>query len=431
MRTMLRLWFLTAVVLSASCSREEEKGPLPEVTITRPFSGFAAGYGDTLWVEAQISHTEKLDYVRVSLTGSNAIPVGAVQMFYPEGNSYSLQTFFVLDDRLLESGQLEVNVRAGSANGITNDWSTVGYTSIPVEFTSLLVVTGSGNAGYTVNSLPGEGNPQPLFSFSGDYSGSAVSSRFRRLYKAGDVSGSFEAWNPDIRELSWSFPAVSTPPLPYFTAVYCDNTEVFVARRGAMIQGYSASGTLNFSSAVFGNGYFTRIVHYKQWIAAVFEPFNHGKSQLVLFNYPAGSVFRQTEFTGKAAALSGVSDGGLLVFVNGPEDSSILHYSETQNSMVRLRTFPYGTIRRVSMPEATNAFITTESGVYWYRPESGSITGLIPEQGPSEVAWEPLTQRLFVAYGKQLRTFLLNDLSHPELVSFSDTIRDLHLMYTR
>lgn len=426
------MWLcLAALMLAVSCKREEDQGPLPEVNISRPVAGSAVGYGDTLWVEAQISHSETIDYVRVSISGENGILAGEVQMFYPGADTFALRTCFVLNDRLLETGVLEVNVRAGSSNGITNDWAGIQYTSLPVQFESVLAVTGRGNSGYTLSRLPATGTWEPLLSFSGDYSGSAVSSRYRQVYKAGDVTGSFEAWNPDTRALSWSFPAISAPPLPYFTAVHCDNAEVFTATRGAMIQGYTSSGNITFRSTGFENGYFTRIVHYKQWIAAVFERFNSDRSQLVLFNYPAGNVFRQTEFSGKAAALTGFSDNGLLVFVNGPDDSSIQQYSETQNSMVTLRTFPFGTIRKVSMPEATNAFITAESGVYWYRPESGSITSLIAEPNPAEVAWEPLTQQLFVSYGMQLSTFLLSDINHPELFTLSDTIRDIHLLYTR
>jgi hypothetical protein len=422
---------ISFLLFHGSCKREEPAGPLPVIEIIEPYGSLSFGYGDTMIVRANIKHEEPIDYVRVAIVNEESSPVLPVQMFYPDGNVFGLETVFVFDNLLTETGKLSVNVRAGSAKGLSNEWTDVNYTSNPRTFESLLVVTNQHLYDHSVSEILASGQISERFSVSGDYSGSAVSSKYRKFYKAGSVLNAMDAWDLRLNQISWSVPAVSSPPLPYFTAIYSDNNEVFCATRGALVSGYSAQGVNTFRSKQFSNGYFTSLIRYKIWVVAVFEPFNSSINKLVVFNYPGGTVFREIDFAGKVVSMNDFGNGGLLLFVNANAQSAVYNYNFDLNSLVKLKDFPQGSIYKVAMPEVQDAFLAFADGVWWYRPATASVVKIINTGNASDLAYEFLTGRLFVASGNEVEMFISPDFQSVTTYTLSDPVVNFHLLYNK
>lgn len=417
-------------LLLFSCKTEDSAGPVPEIEIVLPFENQSFGFGDTVIVKAIIRHQQAIDYVRVAISDEESSPVLPVQMFYPVENEYSLEAVFVLDNLLTENGKLSINVMAGSANGLSNEWVGINYFSVPKTLESILVVTKQ-SSNYTVGDISSTGRISERFSFSGDYSGSAVCSRFQQFYKAGAVLNSMDAWDLRLNQISWSVPAVISPPLPYFTAICSDNKEVFVSTRDAFVYGYSSLGTNTFRSTLYSNGHFTSMIRYKSWLVAVFETFNSPFNKLVLFNYPGGTVFREIEFTGKAVSIKDYGNDGLLLFMNDNLQSAVFNYNFELNSLIKLKDFPQGNISKVAMQDIDNAFLAIADGIFWYRPATAGLVEILAIDHVTDLAWEPISGRLFVASANEVEMYALPDFQSVANYSFIDSVVNIHLLYNK
>jgi hypothetical protein len=417
--------------LLVSCKREESVGPFPVIEILEPTGNLSFGYGDTVMVRASVKHEQSIDYVRIAIVNEASSPVLPVQMFYPADKEISLEAVFVFDNLLTGTGKLSINVRAGSASGLTNEWMDVNYTSASRTFESVLVVSNHQLYEHSVNEILATGGISERFSVSGDYSGSAVSSTHHKFFKAGSVLNAMDAWDLRFNQISWSVPAISSPPLPYFTAIYSDNNEVFCASREALVSGYSAQGINTFRSKQFSNGYFTSLIRYKSWVVAIFEPFNSSINKLVVFNYPGGTVFREIGLTGKVVSINDFGNGGLLLYINDNAQSAGYQYNFDINSLIKLKDFPQGNIRKVSMPEVRDAFLAFADGIYWYRPATASVVKIIHTVNASDLAYEPITGRLFVASDNKVEMFILPDFQAVASYTFNEPVVNIHLLYNK
>ncbi|MHC1774654.1 MAG: hypothetical protein AB9834_04495 [Lentimicrobium sp.] len=421
--------FLSFLVLG--CNTEETEGPFPEIQISEPAENQSFGYLDTIEVKAHIHHQQTIDYVRVAVVDDQSSTVLPVQMFYPLDKEFNLKTTIMLDNLLLESGHLSINIRAGSANGLSNEWVGIYYNAPEKSLKSLLTVTKNAGSGFTVWDLTSDGEGSDRFSFNGDYSGSAVCSKYQQFFKAGSVIDNLSTWDLKLNKISWMIASVPAPPLPYFTALYSDNNEVFYASRDALISGYSTSGINTFRSKQFTNGYFTSIFRYKTWLIAFFDTFNSAFNKLVIFNYPGGTVFRESEVTGTVVSMSDSGDDGPLLFINDDQQSAVFNYSFEMNSLVKLKDFPQGSIRRVSMPEVQDAFLAFTDGIYWYRPATASMVKILPIVHATDLAYDPISGKIFVAYGKVVELYNLNDSEPAETWVLNDSIANIHLLYNK
>lgn len=414
-----------------SCRTEETAGPVPDIEIVQPFENQLFEFGDTVIVKAIIHHQQAIDYVRVAISDEESSPVLPVQMFYPVEKEYSLEAVFVLDNFLTENGKLSINVRVGSANGLSNEWVGVNYFSVPKTLESILVVTKEQASNYTVSDISAAGQISGRFSFSGDYSGSAVCSRYQQFYKAGSVLNKMDAWDLRLNQIIWSMPAVISPPLPYFTAIYSDNNEVFVSTRDAFVYGYSALGNNTFRSKLYSNGYFTSIIRYKSWLVAVFETFNSPINKLVVFNYPGGTVFREIEFTGKAVSIKDFGNEGLLLFMNDYLQSAVFNYNFDLNSLIKLKDFPQGNISKVAMQDIDDAFLAIADGIFWYRPATAGLVKILTIDNATDLAYEPISGRLLVASDNKVEMFVLPDFQSVANYTFNDSVVNIHLLYNK
>ncbi len=418
-------------LLLLSCRTEETAGPVPAIEIIQPIENQSFEFDDTVIVKVNIHHQQSIDYVRVSISDEESSPVLPVQMFYPVEKEYSLEAVFVLNNFLTESGKLSINVRAGSANGLSNEWVGINYFSVPGTLESVLVVTKEQASGYTVSDVSSTGQVSERFSFTGDYSGSAVCSRHKQFYKAGAVLNKMDAWDLRLNQISWSVPAVVSPPLPYFTAIYSDNNEVFVSTRDAFVYGYSALGTNTFRSKMYSNGYFTSLIRYKTWLVAVFEAFNSTINKLVVFNYPGGTVFREIEFIGKVVSINDLGNDGLLLFMNNPLQSAVYNYNFDLNSLVKLKDFPQGNISKVTMQDIDDAFLVLADGIYWFRPANAGLVKILNVDNATDLAYEPIAGRLVVASDNVVEMFILPDIQAVASYYFNEPVVNIHLLYNK
>lgn len=415
----------------AACSNGDDFVTPPEISIRQPYDGRAYGFGDTIHLQAELSHYKTIQYARVSMVSETNVLVLPALNFNVNESSYLLAASIPLGDPQMEDGTYYMQVRAGDGESEIAESVMVQYSALERALVSVLSVSKLSSSAYVVSGFPLDGQPSELFRLQGDYSGSAVSSVNRQLYTAGRITGNLQAWNLAENRADWTVQAIVNPPMEFFYHLWSDENEVFVSDRDGYIRGYTAEGLVSFRSLPFPDGKFTGFVRLRNWLIAVFEPFNGVLSELVVFNYPGGTVFRQFQFQGKAVHLDPYDNEGVLIFVNGDAASAVFHYSVTENTMVKLRTFPFHDISKVTGLSGGNCFIASGNDLWWYRPATGSTVRYLALDEIKAVQYDALSGRVFVAAGNSIKSYRIPDQVSIATVAVQGETADLLLLYNR
>lgn len=426
----LLIWAILARLL-ASCGADDGYITPPDIQIISPYQGQTFGFGDTIAIRADITHHRPLSYAKVTLLNSAGIPAMAAGDFTVNGNSLNLSATLALDNPQLAGGAYSIQVRAGDGEAEASEYVKIQYQELERELVSVMAVAEKSAQDYVVYEIPLSGQMKERFQFQGDYSGAAISALNGQLYTAGSISGSLSAWNLSRNVVDWSVPAVVNPSLPYFHHLYCDGEVAFASDRDGYIKGYARNGEVMFRSARFDNGKFTKFIRYKNWLIAVFKPFNGVFNDLVVLNYPAGTVFRQIQFMGEAVHMAGMGKEGILLFVNSGSEASALSFSVDDNVLVQLKTFSFSHIDKVSGPEDGNCFIATGNEVWWYRPAIGSAVKYLEPGNISSLQYDPLSGLIFVSSGNEVSAYRLPEAGAVSKVATGAEIVDLLLYYNR
>ncbi len=422
---------LAGFLFCAACTPAEDYIVPPEITVFSPFEGQSCGYGDTLLIEAKVTHPARIDFVRVSLLGTAGQPVAPSMDFVAGVTEYNLNAYISLDNLLLASGNLTLQVRAYAGDVSSGAWITINYQQLEKSLEAFVTVCKNGADSYSVYRTGLNQETDLLYTFDGDYSGSGISSSKQLVYTCGSQTGSLMAWNLQNGTAKWSVPAVPAPPLPYFNSVYCTENEVFISIRDGYIQGYDAGGMATYRSSVFTNGRFTHMVRTQGWLAAIFEPYHGNLSSLVLFNYPGGTVHKQVQFSGKAAGLGTFGKEGVVLYVNETNGCRARLFSYSLNTFVTIREFPFTEIKNVTGDFTTHTFLSAGKDVWWFRSASGSLVHYIQQGEINAMVYDSIGNLLFVSSGYHTGVYRIPD-NHPVYTFASDKeIVDIHLLYNR
>ena len=120
-----------------------------------------------------------------------------------------------------------------------------------------------------------------------------------------------------------------------------------------------------------------------------------------------------------------------MLFVNENSQSAVYSYNLEPNTLVKLKDFPPGNIRKVSMPEVQDAFLAFSDGIYWYRPLNGSFVKVLSVSNAVDIAYEPISGKLFVASADKIEVFVFPEIQPVASYSFDDDIINIHLLYNK
>lgn len=405
LRFILLLWAI--ITLMASCREKDGNTSIPAVVVYEPFNRQLFVYGDTLFIRASFSHIREITSIKVTLVNGSQTPVLPSLNFDVSNTDYLLQTQLVLDDVHLENGKYTVQLKVSDGNASWNNWVDIQYIEAERKLISLVSVVKSGLSSFDVMEAPVNSNASKLFSFTGDHSGSALNAEYNTLFTAGSFLAGLSAWDLNQKRLLWEVPAVVNSAQAWIYAIYADEKEVFVSTREGYVEGYDPLGQVTFRSLKMENGVFTRILKSKDKLLGVFEPYNGTFSELIVFNYPGGTLFRKMQINGEVVYLSTYSGDAVLVFVNRPDRAVVYEYSVNNHTLVELKTFPFNTIQAAAGSGEDHYFLQSGEDIWWYRPALNSATKYVQASAGAMMAFEVLNHRLYVGSGQNIAAYNL------------------------
>lgn len=398
------IFFFALLLLYFSCSKGDDYITPPSVNISKPFQNQIFGFGDTIFIQASISHFREIESIRISLLNKALSPVMPVLNYSVSEIDYQVNTYFVLDDINLDDGEYFIQLKVSDKESSWNSWADIRITEVVREFRSVVAVVATADIinAFEVFETPLNGSSSKLYGFSGDHLGSEINSSFDIHFTAGSVFNGLIAWDMNKKIANWNVPAVVNPPQEWFYQLYADEKDIFVSTRDGFIIGYDRFGKVSFRSLQYQNGKFTHLVRHQNMLIAVFEPFNSHLQELVVFNYPGGTMLKKLQISGKVKHLSVYNTGSVLVFMNQTDKSGVFEFSIDNSGFVMLKEFAFQIIDDVTGSGKDHYFVSSGNEIWWYRPETGSATIYTTVQEPACMAFDELNNHLFVASGSTI-----------------------------
>jgi hypothetical protein len=185
--------FFTAgwlVIFSFSaCEKGDQLSPIIDFELPTPYTFYTVG--DTILVKARVRDERQIKEVSVQHTAGGG-GTSFVEVPITNSTDFTFEVELVLSDKYLSSGEYIIYLRASDGQNISSKQQKIVVAEIPLEREKLIWLCQSGQTLNTY-SFPWSSSPQLIQSFPGDYSGSAVSSRYGQLYVSGRIQGSYSA----------------------------------------------------------------------------------------------------------------------------------------------------------------------------------------------------------------------------------------------
>ncbi|MCX6275304.1 MAG: Ig-like domain-containing protein [Bacteroidetes bacterium] len=415
-------------MLFISCKKKENAEP--KITITSPESGKVYIPGDTIRVEADISDDGVLESVTLKLLNAAYTPVDHQESFSINSSSYHLSYEYVIENIYLETGNYFITLSTSDADNDENEFRSIFIQGIPKTRKAIYVLTQTDTSHIEVNKLDSANQLVLQFDVSGDYSGSAISSRFKELNVAGKITGAINKFDLISNSLLFYEPAYNAM-IPSFQNLFFTNELTFVSYYDGRIKAFDKNGQVQFNSA--------QPVYYRPGALCVNDKYvfaeayyaGPGENRLVVLNYPSGIVKQEYNAGLDIASMISKEDNELIIFGNKNGDGKIYQYHVLSNGTNDFHTLFSNTIYSVVAIDNDRYAIATANGLYSYQESSNNLIPVDLSEPAYSLEYDEVNGILFVNAGRKIKEYAFPDAVVLNTVISGDSLLDIRIQYNK
>ncbi len=429
---IISVFLFVSITFLSGCKKDgDEEAPLIE--LTSPTENQEYDVYDEIPVIGSVYDNNHLAYVRIQVIDENMTPVLPAMNFYPEGNSFTINHAYSIDDVLMDSGIYYLQIQASDGVQATNKFVKIKINAAPKVLKYVIAVTKSGSY-LNVVKIDSAFNPTTLFSVYSDYLGSGVCNDYGQFYLGGSYTGDINVYEMEHWTKIWDVPVTEDPPFAWFTGMKLSGEYLWVGYQTGKYEKYNHYGQLLMS-----------INTVTTWAPAQFcligdkliteerSTTNAYKELAVRYEYSgavAGDYFTGDNSVGMLAA-----DASNVVRVIN--DASQQAYLRLFNMNLVLENDPgqqmgigkaYGMV-----PHGTGMAIAHDEGVYLYDPETAVLYLNISAPKTKAVCCDETLQMIIVGQDNYVKYYQdLSPFAHLlHTVTLSDSVVAVHAVYNK
>jgi len=430
MKNGLLISLLLTHLLIFSCKKDKDETP-PVITISNPHDNQQYTALDTVWVLTAIADETSLQQIEITLTDINKIPVLSTVVITPETNSITLTIPYVLDDINLASGSYYIWIRASDGTNIHDKFRSISINEVPKELKYVYLFTfGNSTTVHALRKSP-TGNPQQLFDINGDFTGSAISSKFQKFFTCGKITGNLNAYNIVDNEESWSVPVISNPPFTYFENVSCYNDIIYVSFYDGYIKGYNNNGTITITANSPAGSYPTVIAAGDNYLYADHAMIS-GSSRIFGEYYITTGILKQQITTNyEIVKIFEKDNDNVFLFANQNGQGILRLYNITDNGTWEPHTMPAGQIHDALQIDGNAYLIALDDGIYKYQYANNSLTAYLPGVYAITLKYDVLNSEVYINTGTQINVYDYSTHTLINTIPSADPILDFQFLYNK
>ena len=420
---------LISIVGLFACKKEGNVGS-PTVQIIAPTGKPVYKVFDTVVVKASVSDANSLKSVEIYIENSQNVPVTTTADVTVTGKQMSFTFNYAINSIHLATGQYTLVVRASNGTNATYGYQAITIIAAPAIRLGIYAITRNG--GINVTKIDSVFNTSKIYTQSGDYSSSDISSYYQQLYIAAADSGNVSAINIPLGGVQWGIGGI-IGPAPYFTDVYCNGDAAYVSEYIGLIKYFSSQGVLSTTFKVASGYYPIKTCVWDGYLFAEQKNIGALTRNLVLYYTGTATGFEQSALPGTVTAMYGMTSNQLFVFGNKDTGEAYLQLFDIPgNIFYSPTTLPSGKLLSVAQIDSATYLMGFNNGTiykYTYIPNGAVpfITGI----SASHLQYDNVNKQVIASSGSSVYAYSYTSQLLLHSVNLSDSVLNVHVLYNK
>lgn len=423
------IYIFLVTIFFGGCKKTDMQVTDPKIKLSVPYNNQAYNVFDTVFIAAEIKHSQVINKISLSINGQDLKPVVSGKTIEIYQSYYQLSSFLIIDNRYIEENLNYLLIKIEDNNAVYNFWQPISINPLNKELEKILIVTGLLNEN-TLFNVSFAADIKQITSWTSEYIGGYGDSKNRMFYTSGKLIDGIRGFDIDEINLPWVIPPVSSSTIPYFTAFNGNEGKVTVGTVEGIIESYNHNGLKILSSKKVLNGYFTNILDHDKFVIGAFKPYVGNQNTLIIFNNPAGSIYASLQFQGDVIDMLKIDKNSIMLIINEDGNAKSYLYNYSLNQLQPLHHITSKEIFNMT-GDADNIFFATTSGVLWYRPGIGSIVECLQMDDVRSLAFDNNSNLLYFSRRSSLLVVGLPFYSILDSIEFTSPIKDIELIYNK
>ena len=312
-----------------SCQKQD-KIP-PRINVISPLNNTSFQIPCVVQVEGEVHDNQSLSRIEISIVDENLVPVTTAISQNISGDQFEFNEQFIINDRLLQSGNYFVKVSVEDEEGnLNSSYSSVFLSEVTRELLGIYLVS-SDQSSTNLSFLDDMGNITLKSTISGNHKVSESNSKHQYIFLGTDISGiSLET---DFYTTKWEVPFLSST-YDFFQDVNKskDKDQLYLSNGDGVIRRFDKNG-------IQIGGY---IADFQNWFAHFNEVDNYVMVDtysnlftrwITVFNKSSGIEYTRKSITGEVVEIGQVNNSLCFVLIQNGNDFYLAHYDLNTNNL--------------------------------------------------------------------------------------------------
>ena len=413
-----------------ACKKENE-GSIPVIEMISPSENTAYTLPDSIYVNVKISDSRNITSVKVQLVNEEYLPVLPAYFLNPNSPSTRIEKYYQLDPLIVKTGKYYLLIRAENESQFRNKYQPIMMTGLVSEFNQLLIITSPSDNILEVSGLKLDGEPYPLFEVDGDYSDSDIDNQSQQLFLAGKNKLNVAAYDINSGEERWRQQDIAYMPMHNDNCLhFAKNNILYTSFNDQHILGYDITGKITFDATIDLTDAPGTIVKHSEFVLVDIQKKNSSQPFIRTYSALTGAEKQSKLSLMQVIEFFSYSNDSVIVCGNEGDFGRIYSYDVQKNSNTDILYFdsPIVCVEPIGFKKL---LVGLEQGLSELDLITGIPVELQQEIGYSVIRYEKYAGRIFMVKDKQLFIYTYPEMEYQKTVTFSDTILDILLSYSK
>ena len=383
-----------------SCQKQDNVPP--RINVNTPLNNTSFQIPCMVQVEGDVSDNQSLSRIEISVVDENSIPVTTTVSQNISGDQFEFNEQFIINNRLLPSGNYFVKVSVEDEGENSNSsYTAINLSEVTRELLGIYLVS-SDQSSTNLSFLDNMGNVTLKSTILGNHKVSEANSKHQYIFLGTDISGiSLET---DFYTTKWEVPFLSST-YDFFQDVNKskDNDQLYISNGDGVIRRFDKNG-------IQIGGY---VADFQNWFAHLNEVENYVVVDtysnlftrwITVFNKSSGIEHTRKSITGEVVEIGQVNNSLCFILIQDGNDFNLAHYDLNTNNLWTEVTVQNNHCYK-AQKKGNYLYITTDDGLYRFNYNTYQMLPLIVNFTCSQIDLEDISGDLVISDGQNVYLF--------------------------
>ncbi len=417
-----------ALVVLSGCKKEIKTTPI--VTFFQPSENSFYDFGDTIWVEAKVSHPN-ISAITLTLVNDDFQPVEPVLNIKIKGTEFRFTDYVVIANKNIESGKHSIRLQVVAEGESYNHFVAINIGELQKQRLAIYASCDKNLNSY-LYKINANGQKTLQHTLFGDVSGIATNSYYNQVYMAPFYYGGLNLFAGANDSLIWSENNNASNGAPFMHGVYKGNENVFGLYHDGRIAKYGNYGGVIKTFQLPNKYYAIDILEIENYLLVVAETPPQLNKSLFFFSSTTGSQIRKIDLPQNKTHIDLLSFNATTVAVlyNNVANEAQWEGYLSNGTFINLPSLPNFTFTSAAFVNYGEMALGTQSGIYQFKYSPLNFLP-VSQIVPSLLVYDSLSNQLLIGAGNSLNIHSYPALQLLNSYSFTAPVKSTAILYNK